>query len=139
MRRGFKVIAGPRDLMKAGFRRITAAKDELKKLEENNDVLLINSSIAQSEEEILLAWALAEKAFREKTNIARKFRYEFLLWLTGKRDIRRAVEFSRPKGKEVIIVDFSHDKKILKSFRGKKMRKTATPLELERISLGRLD
>jgi tRNA threonylcarbamoyladenosine modification (KEOPS) complex Cgi121 subunit len=86
-------------------------------------------------EEIELAYHLAKKSFAGKKNIARKFKYEFLLWLSGTRDIKNAMKKTAPeKGKPFLLIVFSGQMK------GEKpaLKKTADPLRLERISLSRI-
>jgi len=82
-------------------------------------------------EEIMLADHLTSKALQERKNIARERKLEFLLWLSGKRDIRSAIEAT--KGIEVGIGD---DGKI--TIRPEPKKKKADPLALERISLSRV-
>ena len=99
------------------------------------DSICIRKDLVKSEEEIKLAYHLAELSFRKKKNIAKKFKYEFLLWLTGKTDIKSALAVSEPKGKECIAVIF-RDSKIKGKPPG--LKKTAEPLDIEKISLSRI-
>jgi len=98
------------------------------------DAIAIRKDLVDSEEEIMLAYHLAELSFKNKNNIARKFKYEFLLWLTGKTDIKSALAVSEPKG-ECIAVIFG-DSKIKGKTSG--LEKTAKPLDIEKISLSRI-
>lgn len=98
------------------------------------DAIAIRKDLVKSEEEIKLAYHLAELSFKNKKNIAKKFKYEFLLWLTGKTDIKSALTLSSPKGKECIAVVFKD--KI--SGKPSGLKKTAEPLEIEKISLSRV-
>ncbi len=109
----------------------------------DTDALLIDDSIINSNEEITLAYELAKKSFEDKTNIARIFKYEFLLWLTKKRDIKSALEAARPKGNEAFLIIFEGGKnEILEKIGAKeikfKLKKNADPLEIEEISLSRI-
>jgi hypothetical protein len=81
-------------------------------------------------EEVELAGYLTDKAFVEKKNIARERKLEFLLWLSGKRDIRSAIEAT--KG---ITVEITGGKITI---RPEPKMKKADPLALERISLSRV-
>jgi tRNA threonylcarbamoyladenosine modification (KEOPS) complex Cgi121 subunit len=96
-----------------------------------------------TEQEIKLAEHLAKKAFGNKTNIAKKFKYEFLLWLAGKRDIKSAIEETMPKGNEFLIIVFSGGKKeILKNLEVEHiqldMKEKASYFRIEEMSLSRL-
>ena len=107
-------------------------------------VLLLNPQKLKSCEEIELAYLLSKDSFRNKKNIAKKFRYEFLLWLSGKTDIKSALNsFSPKKSDKILLIIFKGDtKKILKEMEASekplKLKKTAEPLDLERISLSRI-
>ena len=70
------------------------------------DAVAISPQAVRSREEIMLARHLAEAAFGKKANIAKKLRYEFLLWLSGRRDIKSAMEATSPEGGEMIVVVF---------------------------------
>lgn len=108
------------------------------------DAILVELSIVQSKEELTLAEFLAEKSFLDKKNIAKKFKYEFLLWLTGKRDIKSAMKISEPNDSEALLILFEKkDKqKLLKALNAKekkfKLKENADALALERISLSRI-
>lgn len=84
-----------------------------------------------SKEEVLLAKALAEKAFKEKTNIAKDKALEFLLFLEGTKQIsslkRAPIYLALP----VFCT--------LRSVKGKRLalKKTASWEAIERISLSR--
>ncbi len=95
--------------------------------------LQINPDKVHSREELELAYILAKDAFRRKKNIAKKFRYEFLLWLSGKTDIKSAVRWAEPS-KQALLVLFEGSRKLKPA----KLKKRAEPLELERISLSRI-
>ena len=108
------------------------------------DGLVLAPSCAQSTEELELAHMLAKNCFERKTAIANKFKYEFLLWLTGKTDIKSAMAKSLPKdGSELLVVAFGEDRQhILKALDAKETKKTlpgrGDPLRLEDISLSRI-
>ncbi|MEM3075738.1 MAG: hypothetical protein QW590_02855, partial [Candidatus Bilamarchaeaceae archaeon] len=76
------------------FRVVRVKNCNLSKLPEG--IIAVRSDFARSKEEFYLAYLLAKLAFKNKKNIAKKFKYEFLLWLTGKRDIRSALAVSEP-------------------------------------------
>lgn len=101
---------------------------------EQEDAVIINPEKVKSFEELELAYLLSKKSFKNKKNIAKKFKYEFLLWLSGKTDINSAIRY----------FETSKKKKLLILFKGKikakpaKLKKTAEPLDLERISLSRI-
>lgn len=103
--------------------------------EEPKDGVMVRKDAVGSSEEIELAFHLAQWSFRKKKNIAKNLNYEFLLWLSGTRDIKNAIKKTAPqKGDECLLIDFSGKEK------GKKteLRKKADPLRLERISLSRI-
>jgi tRNA threonylcarbamoyladenosine modification (KEOPS) complex Cgi121 subunit len=101
------------------------------------DALAVSLATVNSEEEIRLAQALAERAFKNKTNIAKKFKYEFLLWLTGKTDIKSALAAATPAAGDSCLVVVFKDQKIAGA-KPAKLQKKAAPLELEKISLSRV-
>ena len=120
------------------------SKDLCKELDQI-DAIAISTSFVQSLEEIKLAHHLAESAFSRKKNIGRKLKYEFLLWLAGKRDIKSAMEITTPKeGEDFFVVLFSHlpEKEILKRLKARKKKnslvKDGEAIALERISLSRI-
>ena len=97
--------------------------------EEDDNSVIISSAF--SLEELKLAYHLADNAFRKKKNLAKKMKLEFLLWLTGTRDIRNALKKS--KGDCLLILD---GPEITENEPGFKER--AEPEKLEKISLSRL-
>lgn len=106
-------------------------------------VLLFDPSLVESYEELSLAYALAQKSFEAKENIAQQFKYEVLLWLTGKRDIKNALKVSLPRGREALLMIFDDEKKKILESPGVEeialhLKKEADPLRLERISLSRI-
>ncbi len=120
-----------------------AGKGEMQELLPEN-ALLLDAGKINSEEELELAYRLARDAFDKRRNIAKQFRYEFLLWISGKKDIDSALkEFGPSKNGEMLLVVFGdeHDK-ILKELKAStkplKLKKTAEPLDIERISLSRI-
>ena len=108
------------------------------------NALLIEPSIVQSKEELNLAEFLSKRSFEKKKNIAKKFKYEFLLWLTGKRDIKSAMKVSEPKNDSAVLILFEgkDKRKMLKALNAKEkkldLKKEADALALERISLSRI-
>ncbi len=112
---------------------------------EKESVLLVDPSLVESKEEIKLAEFLSERNFRKEKNLAKKKKYEFLLWLTGKRDIKSAMDYSRPKSNQALAVFFGKDRKknLLSLLKVTKKRKPTlinrgNPLQLERIALSRI-
>ncbi|MFH2106141.1 MAG: hypothetical protein ABII22_02690 [Candidatus Micrarchaeota archaeon] len=113
---------------------------ELKGLEMENEILLLDPE-KTSEEQIMLAYELCKKSIENKTNLAKKEKLEFLLWLSGKKDIGRAVEEMRFKDRnEILLINFTDDADKIKI--GKKIkykiRKKATDMELEKMSISRI-
>ena len=107
------------------------------------EALALGPKTIEALEEVKLAEYLAKKAFKNRKNIANKFKYEFLLWLSGKRDIKSAMEETKPRGKKFLVVILSgNENEILKKLNAKKIglkiRKNADSLRLEKISLSRL-
>jgi tRNA threonylcarbamoyladenosine modification (KEOPS) complex Cgi121 subunit len=103
--------------------------------EEPENGVAVRMDAVESMEEIELAYHLAESAFRNRKTIAKKMEFEFLLWLSGTRDIKNAIRKTAPKkGEECLLIDFSDKGK------GEKieLRKKADPLRLEMISLSRI-
>ncbi len=110
------------------------------------DAIAISKDFVRSCEEIELANYLAERTFKSKKNNAKHKRYEFLLWLAGKTDIKSAMNLTTPANgeKEFILVIFSNasEKEIISKTKSSivklNLEKTANPLEIERISLSRI-
>jgi len=107
------------------------------------EILKIKTEYIKSKEEIDLAYYLAKKTMERGTNIAKKFKYEFLLFLSGKGDIKSALKMARSEDSDdFILIDFSKIPNILKLLGAKEKRLDieikADPLDLERISLSRI-
>lgn len=116
--------------------------EELIEKMEAIDGVLVNPEKIRSLEEIKLAEYLTEKAFKTKRNIVKKTKYEFLLWLTGKTDLKSAFKEINPNKKKMILIIFSGNKKeVLKKLNAQEIKlslnKNATALNLERITLSR--
>lgn len=114
-----------------------------KELHERLDSLdAVAVSSIGSQEEARLAHYLAKSAFSKKKNIARQIRYEFLLWLSGKTDIKSAMKSTKPDGKQFFVIVFSDSKDIAKKLDAKELalglKKKGEALDLERISLSRI-
>lgn len=128
-------------------------------LESCDGAVAIRPDAAETSEGLELAYYLAERAFAKKTSIAKKLKYEFLLWLAGKTDIRSAMEATAPgkDGGDFLVVVFSGrgagssgrgsagadedglmKKLVALGAKEAKLKKNASPLALERISLSRL-
>jgi tRNA threonylcarbamoyladenosine modification (KEOPS) complex Cgi121 subunit len=120
-----------------------AASALLKELEGAERAVAIRAGAVQSLEELELAYYLAEHAFVTKTNIAKKLKYEFLLWLAGKTDIRSALKAAAPEKSGALVVIFADEPALVRKLealgaKDAKLKKDAEPLALERISLSRL-
>lgn len=109
------------------------------------DAIAIRTDAVESLEEMELAAYLAEKTFENGKNIAKKKKYEFLLWLAGKTDIKSAMSATAPSGSgDFFIVNFSErgEREILRVLDAEKkpleLNKKGEPLALERISLSRI-
>ncbi len=119
-------------------------EQELLQLAEKKCALLLDPAKLNSEEELLLSEKLAGNTLREKRNIARKKEKEFLLWLSASKDISSALEkYSFRNPEDFFLVCFSGKKEeLIRKFRLEEkptgLRKKATPLEVERISLSRI-
>lgn len=100
-----------------------------------DDAVAVKIGFVESFEELELAEHLARKSFKEGKNIAKKFKYEFLLWLSGTRDIKNALKKTAPEGEHLLVI-FSG----LDEIKGKRpgLRKKAEPLAMEKISLSRI-
>ncbi|MFH0737296.1 MAG: hypothetical protein V1827_01450 [Candidatus Micrarchaeota archaeon] len=108
------------------------------------DAVALREGIASSKEEFELADHLAKSAFSKKTNIARQLRYEFLLWISGKTDIKSAMAETSPEKNEFFVVVFSDAKPdaVCRMLEAKelplRLNKNAEALAIERISLSRI-
>jgi tRNA threonylcarbamoyladenosine modification (KEOPS) complex Cgi121 subunit len=119
---------------------LRAALDEM-------DAVAVRPDAAESVEEYELAHHLAKSSFEKKTNVARSMRFEFLLWLCGKTDIKSAMKETAPHDAAVdgdfILVVFSdaQNESICRKLEARelplKLKQTGEPLALERISLSR--
>lgn len=110
------------------------------------DAIAIRKDFVKSSEELRLASYLAEKAIKNKKNIGKQLRYEFLLYLAGKTDIKSAMKLTTPSSdeREILLVVFSNanESGIKKQLKAKSLKlnlaKDADPLDLERISISRV-
>ena len=119
--------------------------EALHKMLDAFDAVAVRTDAVESLEEIELAFHLAKKSFAGKRNVARKLKYEFLLWLAGKTDITSAMKTTAPSGGgKILLVIFSdgNEREILELLKAEKkplgLKKKAEQLELERISLSRV-
>lgn len=87
-----------------------------------------------SREEMHLAFESAKETFKRKINLAKNFDLEFLLFLSGKKDIREAKKWIE-NGEKEIEIEFNMQKII--SIKGAK-REKAEIEEIERISVSRI-
>ena len=109
----------------------------------DHEAVVVDPANVQSIEEIELAGHLMGRSMEDGRNIVRKRKYEFLLWLSGKTDLKSAFRILNPKSRRMILVIlFGDQKKILDSLEAKaakfKLKENATALDLERISLSRI-
>jgi tRNA threonylcarbamoyladenosine modification (KEOPS) complex Cgi121 subunit len=87
---------------------------------------------------IKLANHLAEKSFKNKNNISKHLRYEFLLWLSSKKDISSAFSTTMPGDCDYLVICFGKKTPIFGTKKALTLKKEANPLDLEKISLSRL-
>ncbi|MEK6982335.1 MAG: KEOPS complex subunit Cgi121 [Candidatus Micrarchaeota archaeon] len=109
------------------------------------NAVLVNIGLVHSTKEIELADYLTKKSFKEKTNIAKDSKLEFLLWLSGKKDIKSAMATIKPTEKEAILIIFNKEEdkdQILNKLEAKEevfKEKEVDQKRLERISLSRIN
>lgn len=99
---------------------------------ENEGSAAVSVDSLKSVEEAELALYLTEEAFKNGKNIAKKKNLEFLLWLSGTRDIKNALKKTKPED-EFFLISFEEDEN---SEHG--LAEKAEPLRLEEISLSRI-
>lgn len=103
---------------------------------EDMDAVAVKPEAARSMEELKLAYHLAKRSFEKDQSIARKFKYEFLLWLSGTRDIKNALRKTAAGGSCLLIL-FSGDPP-QGAEEAKGLPEEADALRLEAISLSRI-
>jgi len=119
------------------------SKEALLSIAEKEGILLLNPKKLNSEQELLLAEKLTKNAIEEKRNLAKKQEKEFLLWLTAKKDISSALkEYGFQTPKQLLLISFQKTKaQLIKLFQLTEtkltLKKKATQLEIEKISLSR--
>lgn len=119
-------------------------KEEIAKKSKELGFVPVSLKFAHSMEQLELARLLAEKSFREKTNLANVFELEFLLFLCGERDIRKALSKNDFSPGDFLLVSFGKTGKsgFLAGLDAKEkplaLDAHASALELENISLGRV-
>jgi len=108
--------------------------DELPSGLDEENYVQINKGSVESMEELKLAYHLTLESFKNKTNIAKKPKYEFLLWLAHTRDIKNAMKKTAPEKGKTLLILFSGeiDRK------NAELKEKADPLRLEEISLSRI-
>ena len=120
------------------------SKEELLSILKEHDALLLNPKKINSTEELFLAERLTKDAFMEKRNIAKREENELLLWIAAGTNISSSLkEYSFHSPKNIIIISFANTKQELKNLfqieeKPLNLKKKATPLEVERISLSRI-
>ena len=117
--------------------------EELLERAMRNKIVLLSPRNVGSVEELELAYALAKKSVEGGKAIGRSIEVEFVLWLAGKRDIRRAFEEIGWREKEFIAVAFGMGKKeLVKELEMKEkklgLKKEAPVGDIEKISLSRI-
>ncbi len=120
------------------------SKNEIIGKSKRSGFMPLSPKLADSIEQFELAFLLAKKAFRNRTNIAKTLGLEFLLWLSGERDLRSAFAKNDFEPEDFLLVSFGKTDKAM-GFRlfcaGEKplsLKRSAGALELEKISLSRL-
>ncbi len=101
-------------------------------LYEKHNAVVVNIETLQSVEEAEMALHLAEEAFKNGSNIAKKKNLEFLLWLSCTRDIKNALKKTKP-GEEYFLIEFSEETEEKHG-----LPKNGEPIRLENISLSRI-
>ncbi len=120
------------------------AKDAIIQKSRELGFLVLSPAVLRSRQQLALAEELAKRSFSSKTNLANMFELEFLLWLTGERDIRAALKKSDFSPGDFAVVCFKdvRKKSILDSLaaaeRPLELRETSTPIEIEETSLSRV-
>lgn len=120
------------------------SREGLLSILKEHDALLLNPKKINSTDELFLAERLTKDAFMEKRNIAKREEKEFLLWIAAGTNISSAFkEYSFESPKNLLLVSFANTKQELKNLfkieeKPLKLKKKATPLEVERISLSRI-
>jgi len=117
--------------------------EELLHIAMRKKVILLDAGKIKTVEELELAHELAKKSLEEGTAISKNLGIEFVLWLSGKKDIRRAFEEVGWKKGEFTAVSFGVGKKELVAeleIKEKKLglKKEAGWEAVERISLSRI-
>lgn len=118
--------------------------EELLRRAMRKKILLLDAGKVGSAEELELAHELAERSIADGTAISKNPGIEFVLWLSGKKDIRRAFEeVGFRGGREFIAVSFGIGKKELVAELGMKEKRLGLKGRagweaVERISLSRI-
>ncbi|MFH0817687.1 MAG: hypothetical protein V1909_03570 [Candidatus Micrarchaeota archaeon] len=120
------------------------SQNEIIKKSKKLGFLPLKAGLAHSIEQFQLAHFLAKRSFKNKKNLAKIFELEFLLWLSGERDIRKALSKNDFSPQDFLLVSFrkTDKKSILRELEAKEkplvLKERPTALDLERISLGRV-
>ncbi len=117
--------------------------EELLRIAMGKRIVLLDAGKIKSVEELELAHELAKKSLERGNAISKNLEIEFVLWLSGKRDIRRAFEEIGWKKGEVVAVSFGIEKKEITELLDLKEKKLGLETEagweaVERISLSRI-
>ena len=99
---------------------------------ENEHSAAVSIDSLRSVEEAKLALHLAEEALGSGKNIAKKKKLEFLLWLSGTRDIKNALRKTLPED-EYFLISFEE-----KEGGEHGLPEEGDPIRLEKISLSRI-
>ena len=106
--------------------------------------LPVSARLVRSHDQLELAHLLAKRSFNSKTNLAKVFELEFLLWLSGETDIRQALSKNGFSPRDFFLIWFKkqNKNKLLRELRAKERPlalETSSPeLYLEEVSLGRV-
>ncbi|MEK6979470.1 MAG: hypothetical protein AABW86_04570 [Candidatus Micrarchaeota archaeon] len=133
------------------FTRVSSSlgKNALLDIAAELSILLLRPSAISSKKQLELAFYLANKSFGTGHSIAKKFHLEFLLWLAGCKDIRKAfAETTFTDAKDILVISFARGTKkqvigqILDSLSSNEKKFSLSdevePLVLEKISLSRV-
>ncbi|MGV8176778.1 MAG: hypothetical protein ACP5NX_03195 [Candidatus Bilamarchaeaceae archaeon] len=119
-------------------------RDELLARAKGLDVLMLDPKVLRSKESAVLAEELAGRSFANGSNISDQKRFEFLLWLSGRKDVSSAIsETSFHSSSDILLVIFSGKRSrilhgLCASERPLNLGGCADAAEIERMSLSRV-
>ncbi|MBI5223695.1 hypothetical protein HY990_04705 [Candidatus Micrarchaeota archaeon] len=113
-------------------------------LKDNETIVAIKKTVIESEAQVRLACELTNKSFGSTKQIAKDRRTEFVLWISGEHEIKKAMDRTMPKENEKCIFLALDEKNedeleeiVVKGAKKIRLSKKIDPIELERISLSR--